>query len=279
MRKILCLLIAIIFILGLTACGGTVKDLEKITEANVIKVGMECNYAPFNWTQSQSSDRTVPIESGGYADGYDVQIARKIAEGLGVELEIVKIEWDGLTLALTSGKIDAIIAGMSPTDDRKMTIDFSDAYYESELVIVVRKDSAYASAASLADFADAKITGQLNTFHYKVIDQISGVKKQTALNDFPTMLVALQSGSIDGYVSEKPGAVAAMTANSDVMFIEFAAGKGFETTPDDVAIAVGLRKGSDLADDINKILKEISIDERESMMMDADKYQPLSEGE
>ncbi|MCL2518561.1 MAG: transporter substrate-binding domain-containing protein [Oscillospiraceae bacterium] len=279
MKKILCLFITMVFILGLSTCGGTVKDLEKINEANVIKVGMECNYAPFNWTQSQSSDRTVPIGSGGYADGYDVQIARKIAEGLGVELEIVKIEWDGLTLALTSGKIDAIIAGMSPTKERKMTIDFSDAYYESELVIVVKKDSAYASAASLADFADAKITGQLNTFHYTVIDQIPNVKKQTALNDFPAMLVALQSGSIDGYVSEKPGAVAAMTANSDVMFIEFAAGKGFETTPDDVAIAVGLRKGSDLADEINKILKGISIDERESMMIDADKYQPLSEGE
>ena len=66
-----------------------------------------------------------------YAGGYDVEIAKKIADGLGKELVIVKTEWDGLVPALISGKIDAIIAGMSPTEERKETIDFSDNYYTS----------------------------------------------------------------------------------------------------------------------------------------------------
>ena len=86
------------------------------------------------------------------------------------------------------------IAGMSPTAERMATIDFTDPYYESELVIVVRKDGAYAEATSLADFAGAKITGQLNTFHYTVIDQIPDVQKQTAMDTIPTMVVALTSG-------------------------------------------------------------------------------------
>ena len=81
---------------------------------------------------------------------------------------------------------------MSPTAERMATIDFTDPYYESELVIVVRKDGAYAEATSLADFAGAKITGQLNTFHYTVIDQIPDVQKQTAMDTFPTMIVAPQ---------------------------------------------------------------------------------------
>ena len=143
--------------------------------ADTLRVGMECNYAPYNWTQSEPSDEAVAIAAGGYADGYDVRIAKRIAQELGMDLEIVKTEWDGLTPALLSGNIDVIIAGMSPTEERKLTIDFTDAYYVTELCVVVRKDSKFASAQSLADFGGAKITGQMSTFHYDELDQIPGV--------------------------------------------------------------------------------------------------------
>ena len=188
MRNVLALVLALVMLLCSTAL------------ADTLRVGMECNYAPYNWTQAEEGEYAVPLAAGGYADGYDVRIARRIADALGMDLEIVKIEWDGLTMALMSGKIDAIIAGMSPTEERKLTIDFTDPYYESDLVMVVRKDGAYAEATSLADFAGARITGQLNTFHYTVIDQIPDVKKQTAMETFPAMIVALRSGVIDGYV-------------------------------------------------------------------------------
>ena len=101
-----------------------------------------------------------------YAGGYDVEIAKKIAEGLGKELVIVKTEWDGLVPSLQSGKIDAIIAGMSPTEERKQTIDFSDNYYTSNFVMIVKKGGPYENATSIQDFRGAKITGQLNTSHY-----------------------------------------------------------------------------------------------------------------
>ena len=117
------------------------------------RVGMECDYPPFNWTQVDENENTVPIDGGmGYAGGYDVEIAKKVAEGLGKELVIVKVEWDGLIQKLNAGQIDAVIAGMSPTAERKITVDFTDAYYNSDLVIVVRKDSDYANAATLEDF-------------------------------------------------------------------------------------------------------------------------------
>lgn len=264
-RNILALGLAVVMLLCSTAL------------ADTLRVGMECNYAPFNWTQAEESEYAVPIAAGGYADGYDVRIARRVADALGMELEIVKIEWDGLTMALMSGKIDAIIAGMSPTEERKLTIDFTDPYYESDLVLVVRADGPYAAASSLADFSGARITGQLNTFHYTVIDQIPGVKKATAMETFPAMIVALNAGAIDGYVSERPGAVSAVAANPELTFVSFPEGEGFEASPEDVAIAVGIVKGSPLKDAINAALAEISREERQQIMDDAVAAQPVSE--
>lgn len=240
------------------------------------RVGMEAGYAPFNWTQVNASNGGVPIEgSKEYAGGYDVEIAKKIAEGLGKELVIVKTEWDGLVPALTSGKIDAIIAGMSPTEERKKTIDFSDNYYKSDLVMVVKKGGPYEGATSIQDFSGAKITAQLNTFHYSVIEQINGVQLQPAMDNFPAMRVALESGVIDGYVSERPEGVSATAANENFAMVEFT--DGFETSEDDTAIAVGIRKGSDLTAKINEILAGISEEERIKIMDNAIKNQPAAE--
>ncbi|HNW86238.1 MAG TPA: transporter substrate-binding domain-containing protein [Candidatus Limiplasma sp.] len=270
MKKIVSILLALAMLIGVSSA----------MAEGTLRVGMECNYAPFNWTQAEPSDFTVPIDGGaGYADGYDVQIAKKIAEGLGMDLVIVKTEWDGLPPAVTSGAIDAIIAGMSPTEERKATLDFTDPYYTSELVVVVKKDGAFAAATSLADFTGAAITAQLNTFHYTVIDQIPGVNKLPAMESFPAMIVALQSGAIDGYIAERPGAVADTTANPDLTFIKFDEGKGFTTSEADVSVAVALNKGSDLVAPINAILAGIDTDTRNQMMLDATARQPLSTAE
>lgn len=262
-------------ILLLAGCGTSNGSDSESSEDNTFKVGLEAGYAPFNWTQNDDSNGGVKIEgSAEYAGGYDVEIAKKVAEGLGKELVIVKTEWDGLVPALTSGKIDAIIAGMSPTAERKETIDFTDNYYKSNLVMVVKKGSKYEGATSIQDFKGAKITAQLNTFHYNVIDQIEGVNKKTAMDNFPAMRVALESGIIDGYVSERPEGVSASAANENYVMVEFE--DGFETSEDDTAIAVGLKKDSDLTEKINEILAGISEEERTSIMDSAIQNQPAA---
>ncbi len=238
------------------------------------RVGMECDYAPFNWTQTEASENTVPIASGvGFAAGYDVEIAKKIAEGLGKDLEIVAIEWNGLIPALNADQIDAVIAGMSPTAERKITVDFTDAYYNSDLVVVVRKDGAFANAETLADFAGAKITGQQNTFHYTVIDQLEGVDKQPAQETFPAMMTALSSGAIDGYISERPGAVSACQANADLTFVT----PGFVASEEDTSVAVAIKQGQpELIEQINAILAGISAEDRNALMDNAVLTQPVS---
>lgn len=234
----------------------------------VLRVGMEANYAPFNWSQPNDENGAVEIanSSGEYANGYDVAIAKIIAENLDLKLEIIKSDWEGLPVSLTSGKTDVIIAGMSPTEERKKAVDFTDNYYTSDLVIVVQKDGDFADKKSLKDFSGSKITGQLNTFHYTVIDQIDGVQKQTALENFPSMISALKAGKVDGYVSERPGAMAAVASNPDLTYIAFEEGNGFTANTEDTSIAIGTRKDSPLTEKINGVLSNISEDERQDLM-------------
>lgn len=266
-------IIGMVAVLALTLFSGCGT---KNDDASVLKVGLEADYAPFNWTQIGDSNGAVPIEgTQEFAGGYDVEMAKKIAEGLGRELVIVKIDWDGLVPALVSGSIDAIIAGMSPTAERMETIDFSDNYYRSDLVLVVRRGGDFENAQSLSDFSGAKVTAQLNTFHYSVIDQIPGVVKETPMDNFPAMRVALESGIIDAYVSERPEGVSASAANENFVMISLT--DGFETADDDTAIAVGLRKNSDLREAINEVLRGISEEERTRIMDAAILNQPAGQ--
>lgn len=131
------------------ASGGTVTEFAvhcdaPATTTGTLKIGMECAYEPYNWTDTDgSSFGAVPISSEGqqglYANGYDVQIAQYVANRLGLKLEIYAMEWDSLIPAVNSGTIDAIVAGMSPTAERSEQLDFTDTYYESNLVVIIRK--------------------------------------------------------------------------------------------------------------------------------------------
>lgn len=277
MKKRLILLIGTVLLLSTILMGCNGNDVNgKVNDTEVFRIGLEAGYAPFSWTQMNDSNGGVKIDGAAeYAGGYDVEIAKRIAEDLGKELVIFKLDWDGLLPALQSGTIDAIVAGMSPTAERAEAIDFTDTYYKSDLIMVVKKGSQYEDARSIQDFNGATITAQLGTFHYTVIDQIEGVNQETAMSDFPAMRVALESGIIDGYVSERPEGVSASSANENFVMVEFE--DGFVTSDDDTAIAVGVVKGSQLTEKINEALSKISEEERQSIMDEAIKNQPSAE--
>ena len=112
--------------------------------SGVLKIGMECAYETYNWTDiGGKSYGCVPISGEGsdglYANGYDVQIAKYVANKLGMKLEIYSLKWDSLIPAVQSGVIDGIVAGMSPTEERAKEIDFTQTYYTSNLVVIIRK--------------------------------------------------------------------------------------------------------------------------------------------
>ena len=272
-KKLSLFFVAVLTMVVLAACGaGDENSSTNSSGKSVLKVGMEAAYAPFNWSQNDDSNGAVQIgDTKEYAAGYDVEIAKRIAEGLDMELEIVKTDWDGLIPSIQSGAIDIIIAGMSPNAKRLETIDFTDIYYNSNFVVVVKADGPYANASSLKDFAGAKITAQQGTNHYDImIDQLEGVNKQVAATDFGSMRVQLQSGAIDGYVSERPEGISAEQAMKNITFVD----PGFKADISDTAIAVGLKKGSDLKEKINEVLAGISQEDREKFMEDAIANQP-----
>ncbi|KAF1299133.1 amino acid ABC transporter permease [Enterococcus sp. JM4C] len=275
-KRVLSMIIALSFVLSLVNLASPLAHADEKTPADEFRVGMEAGYAPFNWSQKDNSNGAIPVGDGAFAGGYDVQIAKKVADGLGKKLVIVKTKWDGLPPALQSGKIDAIIAGMSPTAERKKEVDFTDAYYESQLVVVTQKDGSYANAKSLKDLSGAKITGQLNTFHYSVVEQIPGVIKEQAMDNFSAMRTALSSGIIDGYVSERPEGVTATSVDKNMTMLEFSAEDGFQTTPEDVQVAIGMRKGDPDQEKVNQILATISADERTEIMDQAILDQPAA---
>ena len=245
---------------------------------NVLRVGMECNYAPFNWTTTTPSDTTVPITSVDYADGFDVVIASMLAEKTGMQVQIVKLDWDNLIPALQHDQIDAVIAGMTDTPLRRESVDFTTPYYVSEEVIIIRKDSPLASIDSIAALRGYKVQGQMNTIYDEIIDQIDGVVHVPAAETFPASIQALAAGGVDAVTSELPVAVGVVSANPSLMYVQFAQGKGFSGSEQDASVSIAVKKGNtELLNALQAALDTISEAQRQQLMLDATSRQPAGE--
>lgn len=267
----------------LTACGGgnSATGTGKETgDKKVLKVAMECSYAPYNWTQPTEAGGAVPISgSSDFAYGYDVMMAKKIADELGYGLEIVKLDWDSLVPAVQSGKVDCVIAGQSITAERMQSVDFTDPYYYATIVTLVKAGGKYENAKSVADFSGATATSQLNTIWYdNCLPQIPNADIQPAQESAPAMLVSLSSGRCDLVVTDKPTGQAALVAYPDFKLLDFTGTEGeFKVSDEDVNIGISLKKGNtELKDAVNGILAKMSKDDFNKMMEEAISVQPLS---
>lgn len=301
-KKMLSILLASTMTLALTACGSSASsstdsaesdaaasessteetaDSADSGETKTLKVAMECGYAPYNWTQADDSNGAVPInDSSDYAYGYDVMMAKLIAEQLGYDLEIVKLDWDSLVPAVQSGTVDCVIAGQSITSERLQMVDFSDPYYYASIVGLVKTDGAYTDAAGVADLAGATCTSQLGTVWYDVcLPQIQDAEIQPAQESAPAMLVALESGRTDLIVTDMPTAMAAEVAYPDLKLLDFSGTEDdFEVSEEEINIGVSVQKGNtELLDGINSVLATLTTDDFDKMMEEAISVQPLSE--
>ena len=274
-RKIIAIVIAMAMCLCFAACGGEEKN------DNVLRVAMECAYAPYNWTQTDDSNGAVSISgTNDYAYGYDVMMAKLIAESMGKELEIVKLDWDSLVPAVASGDVDMVIAGQSITAERLEVVDFSDPYFYASIVTLTKADSAYANAASVADLAGATCTSQLGTIWYDIcLPQIPDANILTAQETAPAMLVALESGAVDLVVTDMPTALAATAVYGDMVLLDFTGTDGeFEVSEEEINLGISIQKGNaELLAAVNEVLATLTVEDYEAMMADAIAVQPLSE--
>ena len=266
---------------GETTTGEETTDGETAEDDNVLTVAMECGYAPYNWTQPTDANGAVQIkDSPDYAYGYDVMMAKHIAEELGMELEIVKLDWDSLVPAVQSGTVDCVIAGQSITAERQEMVDFTEPYYYATIVTLTKNDSPYASATSVADLAGATCTSQQNTIWYDIcLPQIPDANILPAQESAPAMLVALDSGRCDIVVTDQPTGLAATVAYPDFELLDFTGTEGeFEVSDEEINIGISLQKGNtELCDKINSVLSTMTAEDFEEMMNEAIAVQPLSE--
>ena len=257
------------------------------TSNGTLKIAMECNYAPFNWRQTTDINGAVPIANMNdlYANGYDVQIAKYIAAELGMALEIYAVEWDSLIPGLQAGTYDGIIAGMSPTAEREEQVDFTDCYYNSNLVVIYKRNKKavdLSGATNLSDLAGATIAAQTGTFHLDALKTLDNVTVDE-YEDFTKLLVALNSGAIDGYVAEEPTALSIVASEKGLDYIHLINNDtGFTASDADTGIAVAFKSGSSMVNVVNPIIAGISAETRSELMaqiveMSADTEKELGE--
>lgn len=228
-----------------TEADGTGSDAE----GGVLRVGMECAYPPFNWTQDEATtpdgSKAVPIYgSDYYAYGYDVAVAQKLADELGMELEIHKVEWSSIGISMDAGDYDCIIAGMGRTAEREMSYSFTEPYYYRDNCIVVKKDGPYASVKGLSELAGTgcKVTTQLGTGWIPLLDQIEGAETGSNYETTSECFMAVSNGVADLCIIDVPTAESALLTNTDLAIIKFDENDTFTGDEEMVNVCIATRK-------------------------------------
>ena len=225
------------------------SETAETSDKNVLRVGMECTYAPFNWTQDSDTtpdgSKAVPIYgSDYYAYGYDVAVAQKLADEMGMDLEVHKVEWSSIGISLDAGDYDVIIAGMGKTAEREASYSFTEPYYYRDNCIVVKKGSAYENVKGLSDLAGTgcKVTTQLGTGWVPLLDQIEGAEQSGNYETTSECFMAISNGVADVCVVDLPTAQSAALTNDDLVIIQLDADDSFTGDDEMVNVCIATRK-------------------------------------
>lgn len=246
---------------------------KRSEEKEVLRVGMECAYAPFNWTQDSPSTPdgsvAVPIyDSSYYAYGYDVAVAQMLADEMGMDLEIHKVEWSSIGISMDAGDYDCIIAGMGRTAEREMAYAFTEPYYYRDNCIVVKKDGAYANVKGLSDLAGTgcKVTTQLGTGWIPLLDQIEGAQTGSNYETTSECFMAVSNGVADICIVDLPTAQSALLTNKDLMIITLDANDTFSGDEEMVNVCIATRKNdTELRDKIQAAMTAIGWNDKATM--------------
>lgn len=184
-----------------TAANGTAEitnaddqSLQSIIDKGQLVVGMSADYPPYEFHQLTNGKDEIL--------GFDVQLANKIAEEIGVDLKIVDMNYDGLLMALKSGQIDMILSAMTPTEERKQSVDFSDIYFEAKQTMLVRVDDAdkYNTKESIAE---KKIGVQKGSLQEIILREQFPESRAISLTKIPALVMDLEKNKIEGIILEK----------------------------------------------------------------------------
>ena len=273
MKKLVSVILSVLMVLSMTACGSSASDAPDTSAAptaassvvlsgvedGVLTVGMECAYAPYNWTQMDDSNGAVPIANnpGAYANGYDVMIAKKICEANG-------------------GQLDAVIAGQSMTETRLQEVDMAGPYFYASIVCVTRKDSPLASATGISQLSGS-CTAQTGTIWYDTcLPQIEGAQLMPASETAPAMVMAVTSGTVDYICTDMPTAMGACATYDNLVILDFSGSEdNFQVDAGEINIGISVVKGNTtLLDAMNAVLSGMTVEDMNQIMNEAIAVQP-----
>jgi ABC-type amino acid transport substrate-binding protein len=219
------------------------SKIERIKKAGKIIVGTSADYPPYEFHLLNDKE--------GDLVGIDIDIAKVIAEELGVKLEIKDIIFSKIFDALESGQIDIAIAGLSPTEERKKKALFSDVYYQAIQSIVIRVENAEA-IKTVEDLRGKKVGTQTDSIQEEMAKtQIAGAEF-VVRETIEELEIILKKGLVDAIIMEVPVAESYVRKNKDFMMIKC---KAFDNL---LGSAVAVKKSdTDLLNEINQILKKL----------------------
>ena len=242
-------------------------------EGGVLRVGMECAYPPFNWTQDEAitpdGSKAVKIYgSDYYAYGYDVAVAQKLADELGMELEIHKVEWSSIGISMDAGDYDCIIAGMGRTAEREMSYSFTEPYYYRNNCIVVKKDGPYANVKGLSELngTGCKLTTQLGTGWIPLLEQVEGAVTGSNYETTSECFMAVSNGVADVCIIDLPTAESALLTNDDLKIITFDENDTFTGDEEMVNVCIATKKNdTELRDKLQGAMDKIGWNDKTAM--------------
>lgn len=247
LKKIIAVSLVTISMFAFSACGSKKKSsLENIKEKKELVLGTSADFPPYEFHKSVNGKDEIL--------GADIEIAKQVAKDLGVKLTIKDMKFDGLLASLDQGKVDMVISGMTPTEERKKNVDFSDIYYKSVQTIVVKK-SDKDKFKGIKDFDGKKIGVQKGSIQEGIAEKQLPKAKPVALSKISDLVLALNSGRIDGAIIEFPVATSYTNSNKDLVISDI------KVTTEEAGSAVAMKKGSeDLVKEVNKTLDKLKKD-------------------
>ena len=261
--------LALVSAVTFTGC----NEKKSAASKPVLRVGMECAYAPFNWTQN--SDKTpdgtaaIPIfKEKYYAYGYDVAVAKMLADHLGMDLEIHKSEWSSIGISMDVGDYDCIIAGMGKTAERELAYSFTTPYYYRDNCIVVKAGGPYAGVKGLSEMAGTgvRLTTQLGTGWIPLLDQIPGAVKSGNFETTSECFMAISNGVADVAIVDLPTAQSALMTNKGLKIIQLDKADGFVGDGPMVNVCIATRKNDTaLRDKLQKAMDELGWNDKAKM--------------
>lgn len=241
MKKIICSILVLAMIFAFAGCAGQQKE--------TLKVAVSPDFAPMEFVDSGKKGQDSYV-------GFDIFIAKYIAEGMGKELEIVPMSFDACQVAVEVGSVDMSISGFSWTAKRAENYNMSDYYYagdnETEQTIVTTKANE-GKFTSAADFSGKKIAAQTASLQLDLCkEQLPADCEIVEIGDLTTAFLQLQNGDFDGIAVAAGQAKVFISNNAETTALS---GFNFEVDPKSVGNVVLMPKGADeLTAKVNEIL-------------------------